>query len=278
MSARGPLGQLDEWPVRSVTAAVVTAGGVVAAHGELTQRFALASVTKPLTALAALVAVEEEAIDLDDPVATDVVPGATVRHLFSHASGLAMDRLVRAAAPGTRRIYSNYGIDLLADTVAAGTGMDFEEYFALGVAAPLGLRSTSVGEHPSRDGVSCVEDLTRVLGELLAPSGLLHPSTLGDLATVQFPGLRGVLPGFGPQLSNDWGLGFEIKDSKQPHWTGSTNSPATYGHFGQSGTFIWLDPVAGIAAVVLTDRAFGEWATAAWPRLSDDVLAAYGQR
>ncbi len=51
-----------------------------------------------------------------------------------------------------------------------------------------------------------------------------------------------MLPGFGVQRPNDWGLGFEIRDAKSPHWTGSANSGRTYGHFGQSGTFIWVDP------------------------------------
>ena len=59
-----------------------------------------------------------------------------------------------------------------------------------------------------------------------------------EATDVQFPGLTGVLPGFGVQRPNDWGLGFEIRDAKSPHWTGSANSGRTYGHFGQSGTFI----------------------------------------
>jgi CubicO group peptidase (beta-lactamase class C family) len=90
---------------------------------------------------------------------------------------------------------------------------------------------------------------------------------------VQFPGLVGVLPGFGRQEPNDWGLGFELRDAKSPHWTGSRNSPATFGHFGRSGTFLWVDPDAGLALACLTDLAFGDWASDAWPRLADDVLA-----
>ena len=91
---------------------------------------------------------------------------------------------------------------------------------------------------------------------------------------MQYPGLRGVLPGFGSQNPNDWGLGFEIRGAKHPHWTGSANSPATFGHFGQSGTMLWIDPAAGIALVALADRDFGPWAAAAWPALADAVLAA----
>jgi len=89
---------------------------------------------------------------------------------------------------------------------------------------------------------------------------------------VQFPGLVGVLPGFGRQEPNDWGLGFELRDAKAPHWTGSRNSLRTFGHFGRAGTFLWLDPDADVALACLTDLAFGDWAAEAWPRLADSVL------
>ena len=94
---------------------------------------------------------------------------------------------------------------------------------------------------------------------------------------MQFPRLDGVLPGFGRQTPNDWGLGFELRDHKSPHWTGSRNSPRTFGHFGRSGTFLWVDPAAGIALACLTDRPFGDWAAEAWPRLSDDVIGSLTQ-
>ena len=93
---------------------------------------------------------------------------------------------------------------------------------------------------------------------------------------MQFPGLDGVLPGYGVQRPNDWGLGFEIRATKHPHWTAPANSAASFGHFGQSGTFIWADPVAGLALVVLTDRDFGEWAHPLWPALSGEVLREFG--
>ena len=72
---------------------------------------------------------------------------------------------------------------------------------------------------------------------------------------------------------NDWGLTFELRDAKSPHWTGSRNSERTFGHFGASGTFLWVDPDAGVACGVLTDRRFGDWAKEAWPAFSDAVLA-----
>jgi CubicO group peptidase (beta-lactamase class C family) len=95
--------------------------------------------------------------------------------------------------------------------------------------------------------------------------------------TIAFPDLRGVVPGVGRFDPCDWGLGFEIHGRKAPHWMGEANSPATAGHFGGAGTFLWADPVARLAVGVLTDRAYGPWALEAWPAFSDAILAAAGQ-
>jgi CubicO group peptidase (beta-lactamase class C family) len=115
-------------------------------------------------------------------------------------------------------------------------------------------------------------DLRALAHELQHPARVAE-ETLAEARTVQFPGLAGVVPGFGRQEPNDWGLGLELRDEKSPHWTGAANSPQTFGHFGRSGTFLWVDPVAGIALGALTDLAFGDWAIDAWPRLADAVLA-----
>ncbi len=101
---------------------------------------------------------------------------------------------------------------------------------------------------------------------------MVATETLHGATSVAFPGLAGVLPGFGRFEPCDWGLGFEVRDAKSPHWTGTRNSPATFGHFGQSGAFVWVDPVAGLACAALSDLPFGPWAVEAWPRLSDAVL------
>jgi CubicO group peptidase (beta-lactamase class C family) len=268
------LAAVSSWPVGSAAAAVVGPGGVLAATGPTDAAFTLASVTKPLAALAILVAVEEGAVELADAADETLVPGATLRHLLSHASGLAPERLMKSFPPGVRRVYSNVGIELAGSLVEAAAGMPFASYLDEAVVRPLGLTATTLPGSPARDGLSSVVDLARVMQELLTPSGLLHPGTVAELQTVQYPGLRGVLPGFGGQDTNDWGLGFEIRDHKSPHWTGSANSPATYGHFGQSGTMFWIDPVASIGLVALADTAFGPWAAQAWPALSDTVLAA----
>ncbi len=269
------LAAIQQWPVPTAAAAVVSADGVLAAHGPTAHPFPLASVTKPLAALAILVAVEEEAVSLDDPADEALLPGATLRHLLAHASGLAPERLLRSFPPATRRVYSNVGIELAARLVEMATGIAFANYLDEAVVAPMKLTSTTLPGSAARDGVSSVDDLARVAHELITPSGLLAPATLAEARSVQYPGLRGVLPGFGGQLDNDWGLGFEIRAHKSPHWTGSANSPATYGHFGQSGTMLWVDPDAGLALVALADANFGPWAAEAWPALSNAVLEAY---
>jgi CubicO group peptidase (beta-lactamase class C family) len=274
-----PLDQIAGWPVPNAAAAVVSVDGVVATSGDQQHLFRLASLTKPLTSLATLIAVEEGALGLDDPIAdaglAEQLPGVTLRHLLAHASGIAPDKRQRAAEPGTRRIYSNAGFEVIGDLVTTATELPFTDYLSEALLLPLQLRTATLDGSPASGGVATVADLTAILIELLVPSGLLHSSTLDAARTVQFPGLRGVLPGYGGQLHNDWGLGFEIRADKTPHWTSSRNSAATYGHFGRSGTMIWIDPQAQLGLVALADRDFDEWAIQAWPALSDAVLDSY---
>ncbi|TQR86803.1 beta-lactamase family protein [Mycobacterium hodleri] len=266
---------LSEWPVTNAAAAVVGPRGVLASHGDVANGFALASVTKLLVARAAQVAVEEGAVDLDTPAGP---PGSTVRHLLAHTSGLSMRSPDVIAEPGKRRIYSNAGFAVLAEALEQATEIPFDRYLAEAVFEPLGMGASAlVGgtEAAGFGGESSVADLALFAVDLLRPT-LVSEQMHADAVAVQFPGLAGVLPGYGSQRPNDWGLGFEIRDGKSPHWTGSLNSTATFGHFGQSGTFIWVDPVADLALVALTDRDFGEWAHPLWPALSDGVLREFG--
>ncbi|MFJ4046551.1 serine hydrolase domain-containing protein [Microbacterium sp. NPDC089987] len=265
------LAQVDSWPVDNAAAVVIGAdGGTVASRGDLDRVYRLASVTKPLTAYAALVAVEEGVFDLDDPAGP---PGSTVRHLLAHASGLDFSEDKVRAEPGSRRIYSNRGFDVLAQTLAERAEIPFATYIDEAVFAPLGMTSAKLTGSAGAGAESTAADLARFAAELQRPQ-LLAPQTRALATTVAFPGLDGVLPGYGVQRPNDWGLGFELRDGKSPHWTSASNSPETFGHFGQSGTFLWVDPQAQAACVALADRDFGQWAIEAWPPLSDAVLAA----
>jgi CubicO group peptidase (beta-lactamase class C family) len=265
------LRQVDAWPVRRAAVGVTSADGTIAHRGEAGVSLPWASVTKLVTALAALVAAEEGVVDLDEPAGP---PGSTLRHLLSHASGLPPEGDTPIAKPGARRIYSNAGFEVLAQRVAAQAEMPFGDYLREAVLGPLRM-AASLGGSPAYGVSGTLEDLLALGRELLRPT-LIAYETLAEATTVTFPGLAGVLPGFGRMDPNDWGLGFELRDDKRPHWTGSRNSPATFGHFGQSGSFLWVDPEAGIACACLTDTRFGDWAKEAWPRLSDDVLDEVG--
>jgi CubicO group peptidase (beta-lactamase class C family) len=265
---------IGDWPVRSAAAAVVGSSGVLAEFGDQAAPFALASVTKPLVARAAHIAIEEGVVDLDTAAGP---PESTIRHLLAHASGLSMNSDELMAEPGKRRVYSNYGFAVLAQTIEGKSGIEFGQYLREALFEPLEMSESRLdggAKAAGYGGSSSVADLVLFAGDLLRPV-TVAPETHAEATTVQFPGLDGVLPGFGVQRPNDWGLGFEIRNGKSPHWTGSTNSPGTYGHFGQTGTFIWADPTAEIALVVLTDREFGEWAQERWPALSDTVLAEF---
>lgn len=261
---------IGDWPVRRAATAVVTADGTVAGeHGPMDEVFGLASVTKLLTAYATLVAVEEGAVEWDQPAGP---PGATVAHLIAHAAGLAFNEHKVVAPPGQRRLYSNAGFEVLAETVSRACGFAFADYLAEAVLRPLGMSATRLAGSPAAGAEATCADLARFAAELQAPK-LVDPATLAEATTVAFPGLDGVLPGLGHQRPNDWGLGFELRDHKHPHWTGEHNSPRTFGHFGRSGTFLWVDPDAGVAVVALTDRDFGDWSKQAWPAYADAVLA-----
>lgn len=277
---------LSTWPVGAAAAGVLarepptptptpapapTPVAVVGTAGDLDHPFSWASVTKLCTALTVLVAVEEGTVSLDDPAGP---PGATVAHLLAHASGLGPSGSAVLAPPGRRRIYSNAGFEVLGDLVTARSGIPFDVYLREAVLGPLAMQGAQLAPaaSPAAGMLGTVRDLLALGRELLCPT-LVGAETLASATGVAFPGLSGVLPGFGRQEPCDWGLGFEIRDGKHPHWTGRRNSPRTFGHFGQSGGFLWVDPDAGSACAVLTDRPFGPWAATAWPTLADAVLS-----
>ena len=247
--------------------------GVVDMEGDVDEPRDWASVTKLLVAMAVLVAVEEGTLTLDRPVGP---PGATVRHLLAHASGLGPDSRAPLTAPGRRRIYSNAGYEMLGETLSDASGMPLTDYLHTGVVLPLGMTGTSLapGASPASGARGPLRDLLALGAELLRPT-IVSPATLAEATSVAFPGLAGVLPGYGRFDPCDWGLGFEVKDAKTPHWTGAHNAPTTFGHFGQSGSFVWVDPRARLSCGALSDRAFGPWAKEAWPTLADAVVVEW---
>lgn len=272
MSVEDVLAQAAEWPVDRVAVGVTDGDGTLATFGETDGRFRWASITKLVTALTTLMAVDQDLLSLDDAAGP---PDATVRHLLAHASGLPFEGDSPVAGVEERRIYSNAGFLELGRVLEERLGLDYEELAAENVLAPLGMHATEVPGGPAAGAEGPLEDLLRLGRELLDPR-LVDRELFDEATSVVFPGLSGVLPGMGRMEPNDWGLGFELRDDKEPHWTGGDNSPATFGHFGGTGSFLWVDPDVGLACAALCDRAFGDWALGAWPALSDAVLAAVG--
>ena len=254
-------------------AAIVGPNGVLAASGP-DQAYAWASVTKLLTALVTLDAVGQGRLSLDEPAGP---PGSTVRHLLAHASGLSVDSDRVLSPPGQRRIYSNHGFEVLGDLLHAGRAGRSPPLLTDRSSSPWACtrpRCPGSAAHGARGPVA---DLAKLAAELLRPRRF-PAEQLTQARTTVFGDLSGVLPGFGRQQPNDWGLGFEIRGHKSPHWMSPDNSPSAFGHFGQAGAFCWVDPEADLACVSACDTPFGPWAATAWPQLSTRVSTPRGRR
>ena len=264
------LRQIDAWPVEFAAAGVVDREGRVATNGDASRSVLLASVSKPVAALAVLVAAEEGVLDLDEPAGP---LGSTVRHLLAHTSGLPFEGTEPIARPGQRRIYSNEAFRVVGQHLATRAEMLFADYVRLAVCEPLGLELDPTGD-PGSGMCASLRDVLAVGNELLRPR-LIADETRDEMVAVQFPGLTGVLPDYGRFEPLDWGLGVQLNTSP-PSWMGTRASPRAFGHFGGAGTFVWVDPEAQIVCAALTTREFGDWAKEAWPRLSDAAVAELG--
>ncbi|MDX2381622.1 MAG: serine hydrolase domain-containing protein [Acidimicrobiia bacterium] len=262
----------SNWPVPNVAVSILHGGSAVGRAGDPHHRFRLASISKPISAWAALIAVEEGIVALDTPIGQ---PGCTLRHLLAHAGGYPFEGVEPIARPERTRIYSNAGYQLLADELARRAEMPFADYLAAAVFEPLGMSRTDLVGSPAHGVHSCASDLQAFVQEIMRPT-LLDPATRDEAIRPQFPSLSGIVPGVGRFERCPWGLGFELRGEKQPHWTGRHNVASTYGHFGGAGTMLWVDPDADLAVIALTDREFGPWALEAWPQFSDAVLAEFG--
>jgi len=266
------------WPVPHAAAVVCAGERRLDQIGEVDRVFRLASISKPMAAWAVLVAVEEGIVELDTPY-DPADPSRTLRHLLAHAAGYGFDSAAPIVGPERKRIYSNTGIEIAASLVEQAADMPFAEYLAAAVFEPLGMNSSELVGSPAHQVMSTATDVARFAAEVVSPT-LLAPSTAADAIRPHYPTLGGIVPGVGRFEASPWGLGFEIRGQKQPHWTGARNSPGTFGHFGGSGTMMWTDPAAlvdgtPLTLIALTDRPFDDWASEAlkvWPELSDAVL------
>ncbi len=280
------LAEVAEWPVPNVSACVVSSRRgpveILAHHGELDRVYRLASITKMVSAYAIAIAVEETVLDLDAalPVSAAGQAPITLRHLLSHAAGYPFEGDTAVAPVEASRIYSNTGIEIAAEWLALQSGMSFGEYLTEAVLIPLQMTSSQFSGSAAHGLSSTVTDLAKFASELLVPR-LISPVTLTEVTRTQYPDLDGIVPGMGRYTPCPWGLGMEIAGEKSPHWMGRERSPSTFGHFGGAGTMMWVDPEAHISLIALTDQSFDKWAATAtrqWAQLSDQVLAAVGDR
>lgn len=139
--------------------------------------FRIASITKTFTATAIMQLRDRGKLRLDDPVVQYLPwftyknrhadgPVVTIRHLLTHTSGLpreaafpywtdhkfpSREQLIAALheqesvfEPETRYKYSNLGMAILGEVVAAASGMSYDAYVTKNILEPLGMTSTSV--------------------------------------------------------------------------------------------------------------------------------------
>ncbi len=275
------LALVGDWPVEHVGAIVCAGSRRLDTVGQVDRRFRLASISKPIAAWAILVAVEEGIVALDEPYHEDD-PTRTLRHLLAHAAGFGFESPAPIVAAERKRIYSNTGIELAAQLVERAADMPFAEYLDEAVFQPLGMATSHLDGSPAHQVWSTADDLARFTAEVVAPA-LITPDNAAAAVRPHYPDLGGIVPGVGRFETSPWGLGFEIRGTKQPHWTGAHNSGSTFGHFGGAGTMMWTDPAATvdgtpITLIALTDRRFDDWAETAlrvWPELSDAVLSEF---
>ncbi|MFT5224033.1 MAG: CubicO group peptidase (beta-lactamase class C family), partial [Glaciecola sp.] len=196
------LREIEAWPTAAAAIGVTTRRRTRAIHGPLDEVFALASVTKPLASWGVLVAIERGQLSLQDPAGPE---GSTVAHLLAHASGLAPEAGGRDVAVASRRIYSNQAYEVLGDLVTQATGVPFARWLDEVVFTPLGMNATRLDGSPAKDAHASVRDLLAFARELLTPT-LLSSDLHAQATQAQWPELDGVLPGYGRQSPNPWGL------------------------------------------------------------------------
>ena len=270
------LEQIDRWQANHAAVGVVSSEGVLATHGDTRRRFRWASVTKLLTAAAALVAVEEGVLDLDEPAGPE---GATVRHLLAHASGLPFDGEEPIARPGARGGSTRTpATSFLRSWWPSGRKCPSPPICSGALLEPLGMRDTVLEGSPASHAAGSLDDLLVFARDLLAPS-FVAPETLAEATEIAVSRPRGGASRLrSPGARSTGASGSSSGTPSGRIGRARATLLARFGHFGGSGTFLWVDPDAALACACLTDREFGDWALEAWPALSDAVLAEFAHR
>jgi CubicO group peptidase (beta-lactamase class C family) len=284
--------------------------------------FDLASVTKVVatTAVAAAL-VSGNRLSLDTPVSRFhpcFVEGGkervVVRQLLTHSAGLsawtslyrdvsgrtaAFDRICALDLeyePGTRSLYSDLSMDLLAAIIEQATHEGLDTAAETLVFRPLGMNDTlfrpSVALRPriaptenntwrgrllhgevhddnayAMGGVAghaglfgTAPDLAR-FAQMMLNRGSLDGKRIVSAETIDLFTRRCDVPGSGRAL------GWNMVDE----WAGSFWSERAYGHTGVTGTMIWIDPEYDAFMVLLTNSVYPKYSGDAFRRLRRDV-------
>ncbi len=293
--------------------------------------FWIASMTKPVTAVAVLILQDEGKLNVEDPISryipefaslktpTGQPANLTIAQVLTHTSGLgeadsAAAREAHTLAdliplflsvpmqyePGTKWKYTQSGINVAARIVEVASGVSFDVFVQKRIFDPLEMKDTTFypdertpghlvtayakdqataalqavppasgfgrrGHPPLGNGglYSTGPDYARFCRMLLEGGALkgrryLSPAAMRLLTTVQ----TGELPcgffqsaGFGNHGANyGWGIGTCIL--RTPHeGVAAMLSPGTFGHGGAWGTQAWIDPVRGLAYVLMVQRS-----------------------
>lgn len=288
--------------------------------------FLIASITKPIVAMGAMLLVERGQILLNDRVSETIPEFAqshkiaiTIRHLLTHTSGLPdmlpNNRQLRAAhaplstfvedtcavttafSPGRGVQYQSMGFAVLGEIIQRVSGVSCAEFLRREFFDPLGIEDTALGMpedwlngSPNKceriAGLRIPEDQKgtdwnwnsvywRKLG---APWGglLTTPADLGRFAQMMLnqgrSGERQILSPMTVEASTrnqieplrdvpemdrrcrPWGFGWRL------HWPahsanyGDLVGPRTYGHWGATGTVLWIDPDRQVFAIIFTTQ------------------------
>ncbi|WP_110589475.1 serine hydrolase domain-containing protein [Microbacterium suaedae] len=268
-------------------------GGTDGRAARTDDHFRLFSITKPLVGLAAARAVERGLLTPLTRL-TEAVPEfgagrddvAELRHLVSHTSGIieppldapaglaaALRTPGRDFAAGSASRYSSVAFEGVAELIRHATGRSWEDEVA-DLARAAGADGLTLDEaadphpvvdaaeqgldidrlaalrHPGAGLLGRAEDLLRIGSALLRDGGnIVRPATLQMMRRP----LTGDIPRLDPypaERGQDWGFAWNLR----------TRAPGlidrdVYGHGGWSGTEFWIHPTAGIAWVLLTNRA-----------------------
>ena len=289
--------------------------------------FLIASITKPIVAMGAMLLIERGQLTLNDRV-TDFLPefgkkgkyGTTIRNLLTHTSGLPdmlptnvdlrkanapLTEFVAGACaitpdfpPGRSVQYQSMGFAVLAAIMEQISGMSCAEFLRHEFFQPLGMHDTSLGApadwfdgtQPTIDRIAeirvppdQVESTdwnwnSRYWRQLGAPWGglLTTPMDLGQFVQVMLNNGRAgerqllspatVSESTGNQLAvmkevpdeerrfRPWGFGWRLQWASHANTFGDLVSPKTYGHWGATGTLLWIDPEKDSFVLILSTQ------------------------